>query len=344
MRSTTSYTAVEVHAEGEQGTCYLGSVFDVPGATMRDKLRHINEVDDSIRKFLCFEPRGRPQSSANLVFPSLDPQADAGFIICQADRAHAMSGSNTICVVTALLETGTIAMVEPETHVVLETAAGLIRVTATCRDGRCERVTFDGVPSFVEALDVPLNVPGLGEIRVDVAYGGCYYVMVDPAQFGVKLDRGSARQVVDAGTAISLAARQSITVQHPEIAEIDFISYVMLIGDDDPANGSLRGATVLSGRVDRSPCGTGNSARLALLAARGQATTGSRFIARSLIDSEFTVEMIGDTTVGDRPAVLPRISGRGWVVGTRTSSVDPTDPYPLGYVLSDVWGDEVGAL
>jgi proline racemase len=344
VRSTRSYTAVEVHAEGEQGTCYLGSVFDVPGTSMRDKLRHINEVDDSIRKFLCFEPRGRPQTSANLVFPSLDPQADAGFIICQADRAHAMSGSNTICVVTALLETGTIPMVEPETHVVLETAAGLIRVTATCRDGRCERVTFDGVPSFVEALDVPLHVPGLGEIKVDVAYGGCYYVFADPAQFGVKLDRESARQVVEAGTAISLAARQSIKVQHPEIPEIDFISYVMLIGDDDPANGSLRGATVLSGRVDRSPCGTGNSARLAVLAARGAAGVGSRFIARSLIDSEFIVELIGETTVGDRPAVLPRISGRGWVVGTRTSSIDPSDPYQLGYVLSDVWGDEVGAL
>ena len=166
--------------------------------------------------------------------------------------------------------------------------------------------------------------------------------MVDPAQFGVKLDRGSARQVVEAGTAISLAARQSITVQHPEIPEIDFISYVMLIGDDDPSNGSLRGATVLSGRVDRSPCGTGNSARLAIMAARGVAAVGSRFVARSLIDSEFIVEMIGETTVGGRPAVLPRISGRGWVVGTRTSSVDPTDPYPLGYVLSDVWGDEVG--
>jgi proline racemase len=342
MRSTRSYTAVEVHAEGEQGTCYLGSVFEVPGASMRDKLHHINEVDDSIRKFLCFEPRGRPQTSANLVFPSLDPRADAGFIICQADRAHAMSGSNTICVVTALLETGTVPMVEPETSVVLETAAGLIYVTAHCRDGRCERVTFDGVPSFVEALDVPLNVPGLGNIVVDVAYGGCYYVLVDPAQFGVKLDRGSARQVVEAGTAISLAARQSIKVQHPEIPEIDFISYVMLIGDDDPSNGSLRGATVLSGRVDRSPCGTGNCARLAIMSARGMAGVGSRFVARSLIDSEFTVEMIGESTVGGRPAVLPRISGRGWVVGTRTSSVDPTDPYPLGYVLSDVWGDEVG--
>ena len=343
MRSTRSYTAVEVHAEGEQGTCYIGSVFEVPGASMRDKLHHINEVDDSIRKFLCFEPRGRPQTSANLVFPSLDPRAAAGFIICQADRAHAMSGSNTICVVTALLETGTVTMVEPETTLVLETAAGLIQVTATCRDGRCERVTFDGVPSFVEALDVPLRVPGLGDILVDVAYGGCYYVMVDPAQFGIKLDRGSARQIVDAGTAISLAARQAITVQHPEIPEINFISYVMLTGDDDPSNGSLRGATVLSGRVDRSPCGTGNCARLAVMAARRVAEVGSRFVARSLIDSEFIVEMIGETTVGGRPAVLPRISGRGWVVGTRTSTIDPADPYPLGYVLSDVWGDEVGA-
>jgi proline racemase len=344
VRSTKSYTGVEVHAEGEQGTCYLGNIFEVPGATMREKLRHINEVDDSVRRFLCFEPRGRPQTSCNLVFPSRDPEADAGFIICQADRAHAMSGSNTICVVTALLETGTLPMTEPETRVVLETAAGLIRVTATCRAGRCERVTFDGVPSFVEALDVPLNVPGLGDIRVDVAYGGCYYVFADPAQFGVKLNRSSARQVVEAGTAISVAARQAIKVEHPEIPEIDFISYVMLVGDDDPDNGSLRGATVLNGRVDRSPCGTGNSARLAVLAARGAAQVGSRFIARSLIDSEFIVEMIGETSVGDRPAVLPRISGRGWVVGTHTSTVEATDPYQFGYVLSDVWGDEVGSL
>ena len=203
-------------------------------------------------------------------------------------------------------------------------------------------MTFDGVPSFVEALDVPLYVPGLGDITVDVAYGGCYYVFADPAQFGVKLDRGSARQVVDAGTAISLAARQSITVQHPEIPEIDFISYVMLIGDDDPSQRLV----ARRDRVERSR--RSFAVRHRQLGAPGaarctrQAEVGSRFIARSLIDSEFIVEMIGETTVGGRPAVLPRISGRGWVVGTRTSTVDPTDPYPLGYVLSDVWGDEVG--
>ena len=342
MRQTRTLTAVEVHAEGEQGTCYLGSVFEVPGATMADKLRYVNEVDDSIRRYLAFEPRGRPQASANLVFASNDPEAHAGFIILQADRAHAMSGSNTICVVTALLETGAVPMQEPETAVVLETAAGLVRTRATCSDGRCERVTLTGVPSFVEALDVPLDVPGIGAITVDVAYGGCYYVLVQSSQLQLALTRSSARDVVEAAELVSIAARKSITVQHPEIPEIDFISYVMVIGDDDPAIGSLRGATVLSGRVDRSPCGTGNSARLACMAARGQAVVGQQFTARSLIDSEFQVSIVGATTVAGRAAIIPQISGRGWVVGTRTSAVDPTDPYQTGFVLSDIWGRELG--
>ncbi|MCU1388095.1 MAG: proline racemase, partial [Ilumatobacteraceae bacterium] len=178
MRANRTFHAIEAHAEGEQGTCYLGSVFPIPGNTMREKLRYINEEDDSIRRYLTMEPRGRPQASANVVYPSTDPEAHAGFVILQADRAHAMSGSNTICVVTALLETGSVPMTEPTTEVVLETAAGLVRATATCADGRCQRVTFDGIPSFVESLDVPLQVEGHGTVRVDVAYGGCYYVMV----------------------------------------------------------------------------------------------------------------------------------------------------------------------
>ena len=343
MRSTRTFHAIEVHAEGEQGTCYLGGVFSIPGATMRDKLHHVNHVDDSIRRFLTTEPRGRSQASANLVFPSADPAADAGFVILQADRAHAMSGSNTICVATALLETGTIEMREPFTDLVLETAAGLITVRCECHDGSCERVTLDGVPSFVETLDLPLTVAGYGEITVDIAYGGCYYVLVRAESLGLRLDRSSAHSIVAAAGDVMRAARQRVDVQHPTYPEIDFLSYVMVIGDDDPARGELRGATVLSGRVDRSPCGTGNSARLACMAARGEADVGRRFSARSLIDSEFEVQITGHTTVGDRPAVLPRISGRGWIVGTRTVGVDPSDPYPLGFVVSDVWGTELTA-
>jgi proline racemase len=338
VRASKTVTAYEAHAEGEQGTCYLGSVFDVPGLTAREKLHHLNEVDDTVRRELTLEPRGRPQASANLVFPSTDPEAHAGFVILQADRAHAMSGSNTICVVTTLLETGAVPMTEPETVVVLETAAGLVRTVATCRDGRCERVALDGVPSFVEGLDVALDVPGVGSVTVDIAYGGCYYVLVRAEALDVRLTRGAARDVVERAEVVFAAAREQVKVEHPTIPEIDFLSYVMVIGDDDPAAGQLRGATVLSGRVDRSPCGTGNSARLAVMAARGEAAPGDRFVARSLIDSEFDVEHLGTAHVGDRAAVLPRITGRGWLFGTRMTTIDPTDPYPTGFTLTDLWG------
>ena len=205
-------------------------------------------------------------------------------------------------------------------------------------DSKFNLVTLDGVPSFVEALDVQLDVPGIGIVPVDIAYGGCYYVLVRSEALGLQLTRQAARDVVELGERVFAAAQEQVKVQHPTIPEIDFLSYTMVIGDDDPANGSLRGATVLSGRVDRSPCGTGNSARLAMMHARGLAKPGDRFTARSLIDSEFGVEFVGTTTLGDRPAVLPRISGRGWLFGMRTATVDPTDPYPKGFTLTDLWG------
>ncbi len=344
MRLARSHAAIEVHAEGEQGTCYLGSIFEIPGRTAREKLHHVNAVDDTVRRLLTLEPRGRPQASANLVFPSTDPRADAGFIVLQADRAHAMSGSNTICVVTALLETGTLPMTEPTTVVTLETAAGLVRTEATCRDGRCERVSFAGIPSFVETLDVALEVPGVGTIDVDIAYGGCFYVLVDGAALGLRLVREQARDIVERAEAVMVAARQAARRPAPRGAR----DRLPLVRHGDrgrrPVGRRCCGAaTVLSGRIDRSPCGTGTSARLACLAARGQAQPGSTFTARSLIDSEFTASISGTTTVGDRTAVLPTISGRGWIVGTRTTTVDPSDPYPTGFVLSDLWGTDLPA-
>lgn len=344
MRVQRLLSAVEVHAEGEQAVVYLGGVFDLPGPTIADRLRHVNEVDDTLRRTLCFEPRGKAQMSVDLVYPPSDADADAGFLILQADRAHAMSGSNTICVVTALLETGTVPMQEPETTVVLETAAGRVRATATCQDGRCERVSLDGVPSFVEALDVPLAVPGVGEVVVDVAYGGCYYVLAPASRFGLQVRPEDARGLVDAGTAVHRAAREAIRVQHPTIPAIDFLSYVMLVGDDDPASGQLLATTVLPpGRLDRSPCGTGSSARLACLVARGQARVGETFTARSVIGSRFEVALVGTAVVGERPAVLPRIEGRGFVYGLHQTVLDPADPFPTGFVLSDTWGPDLAA-
>lgn len=334
---------IEAHAEGEVGRVVTGGVLDVPGETMLDKMNYLNQVDDSLRRFCVFEPRGYASMSTNLVFPPSRADADAGFIILQGDKAHAMSGSNCICVVTVLLETGQLPMSEPETVVRLETPAGLVTAVAECHDGKCVRVSLDMVPSFVEALDVEVAVPDLGTVRVDAAFGGVYYALVDPGQLGLAIEPAAARALVDAGTRIQRAVNREVAVRHPEYPSINSFSYTMFVDRRD--DGDLVGATVLPpGRLDRSPCGTGNSARLAVRYARGEARPGETLTARSIIDSRFEISFSDATTVGDRPAVQPRVSGRGWIHGIHRIGIDPSDPYPHGYLLSDTWGDAFDLL
>src|SRR5688572_13967653 len=284
MRWVKTVTMVEAHAEGEVGRIVTGGVIDVPGATMADKLRYLNEVDDSLRRFLVFEPRGAAQMSTCLVFPPTRPDADVGFIVLQPDRAHAMSGSNSICLTTVLLETGMIEMQEPETIVRIDTASGLVTARAECRNGKVERVTLEMNPSYADRLDVSIEVPGLGAVTVDIAYGGIFYGLVDAAQLGLEIRPDLARKLVEAGSAIHRAINANIDIRHPEIEAIRGISYVMMTGHNEA--GELKGATIMPpGRIDRSPCGTGNSSRLAGAAARGLAKPGDRFTARSIIDS-----------------------------------------------------------
>lgn len=338
MRWSKTVTMVEAHAEGEVGRIVTGGVIDVPGATIGDKLRHLNEVDDSLRRFLVFEPRASAQMSTCLIFPPTRPDADIGFIILQGDKAHAMSGSNSICLTTVLLETGMLPMTEPETIVRIDTASGLVTARATCRNGKCERVTLTMNPSYVDRLDAVVDVEGYGKVTLDIAYGGIFYALIEPAQLGLEIRPDQAKRLVEAGSAIHRAVNAQLEIAHPEIAAIKGISYTMFVGHN--AEGQLKGATIMPpGRIDRSPCGTGNSARLAVAAARGLAKPGDSFTARSIIDSTFEVTYAHDTTVAGRPAVQPIISGRGWIHGIHQVGLDPTDPYPLGYSVADTWGD-----
>lgn len=338
MRWSKTVTLVEAHAEGEVGRIVTGGVIDVPGASIADKLRHLNEVDDSLRRFLVFEPRAAAQMSTCLIFPPTRPDADIGFIILQGDKAHAMSGSNSICLTTVLLETGMLPMTEPETVVRIDTASGLVTARASCRNGKCERVTLTMNPSWAERLDAVVEVEGYGRVTVDIGYGGIFYALIDPAQLGLEIRPDEARRLVAAGSAIHRAVNAQLDIAHPEIAAIKGISYTMFVSHNSA--GELKGATIMPpGRIDRSPCGTGNSARLAVAAARGLARPGDRFTARSIIDSSFEVTYAHDTTAAGRPAVQPIISGRGWIHGIHQIGVDPTDPYPLGYSVSDTWGD-----
>lgn len=338
MRWNRAVTIVGAHAEGEVGRVLTGGVMDIKGTTTLEKLEYLQAHDD-LRKFVNHEPRGCAQMTTNLLLPPSHPDADAAFIPMQADGSHAMSGSNAMCVTTVLLETGILPMREPETTVVLDTAAGLIKARASCRDGRVERVSLDFFPAFAEHLDAMLEVEGLGTVTVDVSFGGVYYVIPSAAQLGFRIGPDTAQDMVTLGNRIRSAARLQLPVQHPEIEQFNSIEFLMFADEIDAAANVYRNGTIMPpGRVDRSPCGTGTAARLAVMHAKGKVEIGQSLDMRSTINSRFEASILGTTTVGDRAAVLPRIAGRAWIYGMMQLGSDPSDPYPVGYTLADTWG------
>ena len=345
MRWKRTLQLLDVHAEGEIGKVAIGGVPKIPGDTIAEQLHWMNNdpKGQELRRMLVLEPRGAPIGSVNLLLPARNPKADAGFIILQPDQAHASSGSNSICVTTALLESGIVEMQEPETVVMLDTAAGLVRATATCRDGRCERVKLTMVPSFVHELDVGIDTAQWGRITFDLSYGGIFYALVDVSQVGLTIEKGNARALVEAGMILKEQINRTIPVVHPEIPAISGVAYVMF-RDVDP-DGAVRTCTTMwPGRVDRSPCGTGNSANLATLYARGKAKVGDILKSRSIIGSEFEVGLDSVTEVAGRTAVIPTISGRGFTFGLHQVALDPFDPFPEGFALTDVWGPSAGSI
>ncbi len=343
MRWERSIELLQVHCQGEIGKVVTGGAPEIPGATLLDKMNRINGGDDALRRFVTSEPRAHVAMSVNLLLPPVRPEADAGFIVLQADRAHPMSGSNCICVVTALLESGRVPMVEPETILRIDTPAGLITARARCAGGRCLSVSLDNVACFVQALDHPVATARWGRISADIAFGGVYYAIVDADQVGLTIEPQNARALAEAGIEIKALLADQVKVRHPELPGLDEIAYVMFRGREP--DGAVRTCTTLKpGRVDRSPCGTGSSANLATLHARGQVQVGDVRRSRSIIGGEFLAEVIGETTVGGLPAIRPRITGQAWVYGREELRIDADDPFPGGFALSDSWGPQVGDL
>ena len=343
MRWKKTVTMIEAHAEGEVGRIITSGVIDIPGTTMVEKLDYMNTDGDDLRKFLVLEPRGYAQMSTMLLLPPTQPEADVAMIVLQGDKAHAMSGSNAICTVTTILETGIVEMQEPETSVVLDTPAGLVSAQAVCANGKCQSVELEMPPCYVDSTNVEVEVDGFGTIPIDIAFGGIFYALVDPAVVNLTINPDSARALVDAGSRIQRAANSQLTIAHPKFSALNGLSYVMFVSRTD--DGRLKGATIMPpGRIDRSPCGTGNSARLALMHSKGEVQVGDQFTALSIIDSEFQVKLLRTTEIYGRDAVVPSITGRGWIHGMHQIGLDPSDPYPKGYLLSDCWGEAFDLL
>jgi proline racemase len=339
VRWRRQVSVIDAHAEGEVGRVILGGVPEPPGATLFEKMRYLETRDDSLRRFILFEPRGGPAMSVNLVLPPCDPKADLGMIVMESTDYPPMSGSNAICVVTVALETGLVEMREPETKLVLDTPAGLVPVTAVCRDGKCERVSLDNVPSFLLHRDVEIEVPGVGAIAADIAYGGAFFAIVDARDLGLSMTPGEARRMVDLGEAIKAAANDAIAAVHPENPDIHGVTFTLFGGPPEGPEKVRKSAVVIApGRLDRSPCGTGTSARLAALAARGELEPGEVLVHESLIGTRFTAEVVETTEVGGIPAVVPRLTGRGWIFASHEFGWDPSDPFPEGFTLPDTWG------
>jgi len=357
MRLSERIKAVDLHACGEPGRVIVGGVPDVPGKTMFEKMQHLARHGDGLRKRMLREPRGYPAANCNLLLPPTRPEADAGFVIMEQVEYPGMSGTNTICVVTALLETGILPASEPVTRLKLETPAGLIAVEAEVRDGKVRRVTFENVPAFAVRLGARIEVPELGSVSVDVAYGGMFYVLAEAAALGLRLEPEEGRKIVRVAEMVKAAAREQLPVTHPENAEIAGITIAEIYGPSSrPATAGRLGAhgknaVVVStgtldwtkpeswtGVIDRSPCGTGTCARMAVLHAKGELALGQDFVHEGILGTTFTGRLIRETQVGPYRAVVPTISGTAWITGFAEYCLDPEDPFPEGFTVGDIWG------
>ncbi|MGD8586074.1 MAG: proline racemase family protein [Chloroflexota bacterium] len=350
MRFSRMITAVDAHAAGEPGRVITGGVMDVPGQTMLEKRDYLERHQDEIRKLMLQEPRGYPALCCNVILPPTDPMADAGYVIMEHTEYPGMSGTNTICVATVLLETGILPMVEPVTELILEAPAGLIGVSAECRDGKVRQVTFRNVPAFAVHLGAAIEVPQLGTVPVDVAYGGMFYAIAEAQPLGLSLTPDEGSDIVRISEMIRAATNEQLEVQHPEIPQFSGITISQLSGPPVGAHAHRRNVVTVStgevdwqnpstwgGAIDRSPCGTGTCAKMAVMHAKGQLGLGQDFVHEGILGTTFTGRLISQTWVGKYQAVVPTISGQAWITGFSNYVLDPDDPFPQGFTVGDIW-------
>jgi proline racemase len=335
MRFSNLITAVDAHACGEPGRVITGGILDVPGATMFQKMQYFAKHHDHIRLRMLREPRGYPAANCNILFPPTHPGAHAGYIIMEQVEYPPMSGTNTICVVTVLIETGMVPVTEPITNLLLETPAGLIAIEAQVQNGKATKVTFRNVPAFATHLDAKIEVPTLGTVTVDVAWGGMFYVIADAAPFGLTLTPNEAGETARIAELIKEAAKQQLQVTHPDNPDITGISIAELtLGNKN----NVVVSTGTLGCLDRSPCGTGTCARMAVLHAKGILPLHQDFIHEGVLGTTFIGRLVEETQIGPYKAVVPTLSGQAWITGFSQYVLDPTDPFPEGFTVGDIWG------
>lgn len=333
MRSKRVFHAVDSHTEGMPTRVITGGVGVIPGSTMAERRQWFAANQDHVRTLLMYEPRGHAAMSGAILQPPTRPDADYGVLFIEVSGLLPMCGHGTIGVATVLVETGMVEVVEPVTVINLDTPAGLVRTEVAVRDGAATAVTLRNVDSFAHALDQRVEVPGYGSVGYDLAFGGNFYAIVELAGLGLPYDRAAGGELIKAGLAIMDAINEADRPVHPERPDITGCHHVYLAAPGSDARHSRHAMAIHPGWFDRSPCGTGTSARMAQLHARGELALDTDFVNESFIGTRFVGRLIDTATVGGRPAVVPTITGRAWVTGTAQYHLDPTDPFPAGFLL-----------
>ncbi|HEX6577543.1 MAG TPA: proline racemase family protein [Jiangellaceae bacterium] len=333
MRSTRVFHAVDSHTEGMPTRVITGGVATLPGQTMFQRRQWFVEHSDGLRRLLMNEPRGHSAMSGAILQPPTRPDADVGVLFIEVSGCLPMCGHGAMGVATVLVETGMVTVTEPVTTVRLDTPAGLVVADVAVRDGAAVAVTILNVASFSHELDAVVDVPGHGRISYDMAYGGNFYAILGLDQIGIAFDRAEKQRILDAGLAIMAAINDQNRPVHPENSAIDVCHHVQFVAPGSDARYSRHAMAIHPGWFDRSPCGTGTSARMAQLHARAELGLNSDFVNESFIGTRFVGTLTEETTVGGRAAVVPTVTGRAWVTGTAQYLLDPTDPFPEGFEL-----------
>lgn len=333
MRSIRTIHTVESHTEGMPTRVVVGGVGALPGATMEERRIWFMEHMDELRTFLMYEPRGHAAMSGAILQPPTRPDADFGILFIEVSGCLPMCGHGTIGVATVLVETGMVPVTEPVTTIRLDVPAGLVVAEVAVKDGHAEHVTIRNVPSFAYALDQTIQVPEFGDVHYDLAFGGNFYAVVDLAELGLPFERSAKDELLQAGLKIMYAIDEQAHPVHPLDPAIHGCHHVYLKAPGSTAQYSRHAMAIHPGWFDRSPCGTGTSARMAQLYARGELPLGQDFRNESFIGTQFIGRLVEETTVGDFPAVIPTITGRAWVTGTAQYHLDPTDPFPAGFLI-----------
>jgi proline racemase len=335
MQFEKMITAVDSHTEGMPTRVVTSGFGPVPGKTMFEKKRYVEENLDHLRTFLMFEPRGHSSMSGSILLPPTDPEADLGVVFIEVSGCLPMCGHGTIGTVTVALETGLVKAVEPVTRLILDTPAGRVTAEATIENGRVKKVKIRNVPSFLYRKDVEVNVPGLGWLTLDIAWGGNFYGILPAEAVGLTLEKSQAPKLIEAGMKIMEAVGEQVPLQHPLNPGINEIKHTQFTGPADVAGASAKNTVVIyPGTLDRSPCGTGTSARMAQLFGRGQLGLNENFVHESIIGSLFTGQLVEQVQLTPEiSAVVPTIEGRAWISGLQQFVLDPEDPFPAGFLV-----------